>query len=93
MPQRPLQQHLHPRFSTSRQTEDLYVRNLAANSTAEGVQMAFESVCDVVRVALPLDAETENCRGFAFVTVSAGDAAKICADMDGSFLGGRRIAV
>ena len=72
----------------------LYVGNLPYSIDDAELRSAFEQFGDVEDVHVPMDRDTGNPRGFAFVTLAtreAGDSA--IGELDGTDLGGRRIRV
>ncbi|KAJ1454239.1 hypothetical protein M885DRAFT_566448 [Pelagophyceae sp. CCMP2097] len=71
---------------------DLYVRNLPSGATAVDVRRAFEAVCTVREVRVPVDGATGRPRGFAFVRLEAADCDAARRAMDGAKMGGRKIA-
>ncbi len=53
----------------------------------------FAQYGEVESVSLPTDRETGRLRGFGFVEMSAEDAAKAIAELNGQELGGRSLNV
>jgi len=73
----------------------LYVGNLDFSVDEDGLRQAFEDFGTVTAVKIPLDRETQNPRGFGFVTLSSTTttAKEIISKMDQSELYGRMIKV
>lgn len=72
----------------------LYVGNLSYNTTQETLTQAFSSVGEVREVGMPLDRETGQPRGFAFVTMGSEEAAQAAIQqLNGKPLDGRNIKV
>lgn len=72
----------------------LYVGNLAAHTTDEGLRNAFAEFGEVVDSTVERDAETGNSRGFGFVEMGSQDAATAAIDgLHGHDLDGRSLAV
>ncbi len=72
----------------------LYVGNLSFNATNDTVRTAFAPFGEVTDVHVVSDRETGQSRGFGFVTMGTGDAAKkAIADMNGAMLDGRPLKV
>ena len=71
----------------------LYVGNVSFNTTEESIRELFGDIGDVYDCFLPVDRETGNPRGFAFVTMAAEDAKRACDDYDGMELDGRTLRV
>ncbi|KAJ1453441.1 hypothetical protein M885DRAFT_524368 [Pelagophyceae sp. CCMP2097] len=72
---------------------ELFVAKLAYETTEADLVDAFEAVCDVQHVMLPLGKKTKLGRGFAFVTVHDDDADKAIAELHGSSVRGAQISV
>ncbi|KAJ1453803.1 hypothetical protein M885DRAFT_498431 [Pelagophyceae sp. CCMP2097] len=70
---------------------ELCVRNLATETTAEDVRLAFAELGDVMGIRLQTDKKTG--RGRAFVALDADEADAIRIILDGSTLGGSVITV
>jgi RNA recognition motif-containing protein len=72
----------------------LYVGNLSFNATNDTVRAAFSPFGEITDVHVVADRETGQSRGFGFVTMGTGDAAKkAIADMNGALLDGRPLKV
>jgi RNA recognition motif-containing protein len=72
----------------------LYVGNLSFHTTKETIEALFGSVGTVQEVHLPMDRETGQPRGFAFVTMATSDnATRAIAELNGSVLDGRSLKV
>ena len=72
----------------------LYVGNLVFHATEDLLKQRFSESGDVVSVAVVLDRETGQSRGFAFVEMASPAAAqKAIADLDGQDLQGRALRV
>lgn len=72
----------------------LYVGNLSFNATNDTVRAAFAPFGEITDVHVVNDRETGQSRGFGFVTMGTGDAAKkAIADMNGALLDGRPLKV
>jgi cold-inducible RNA-binding protein len=72
----------------------LYVGNLSFNATNDTVRAAFAPFGEITDVHVVSDRETGQSRGFGFVTLGSGDAAKkAIADMNGALLDGRPLKV
>jgi cold-inducible RNA-binding protein len=71
----------------------IYVGNLPFQTTEQELREAFAAYGEVASVALPEDRETGRPRGFAFVEMSAEDAAKAIAGLNGTDFGGRALTV
>lgn len=86
-----------PRRDAGPPAEDrtLYVGNLPYDATNEEVEAALRArgVDAVVRVHLPVDQDGRR-RGFGFVTIATGEAAKAAVEsLQGADLRGRRLVV
>ena len=71
----------------------IYVGNLPFTATEDEVRNLFSQHGNVESVALPTDRETGRPRGFGFVQMSSGDAAKAISAVNGQQLGGRALRV
>jgi len=71
----------------------IYVGNLPFTATEDEVRNLFSQHGTVESVALPTDRETGRPRGFGFVQMSSGDAAKAIGAVNGQQLGGRALRV
>lgn len=71
----------------------LYVGNLSLDATEESVKNLFSKFGPVTDCFLPTDRDTNQVRGFAFVTMPAEDAEKACEKLDGEEHDGRTIYV
>ncbi len=72
----------------------LYVGNLAFSTTEEALKEAFSEFGEVVDCKLMIERETGRSRGFAFVELATGDAAKAAIEqMNGAVLDGRALRV
>ena len=71
----------------------IYVGNLPYTSSEEEVEQLFGQYGEVISCALPTDRETGRPRGFGFVEMADGDAAKAIEALDGADFGGRSLAV
>jgi RNA recognition motif-containing protein len=72
----------------------LYVGNLSFNATNDTVRAAFSPFGEITDVHVVNDRETGQSRGFGFVTMGTGEAAKkAIADMNGALLDGRPLKV
>lgn len=74
-------------------SQRIYVGNLSYDSTEADVERLFAAHGEVNSVALPTDRETGRPRGFGFVEMSADDAVKAIAAVNGTDLGGRSLVV
>lgn len=70
----------------------LYVGNLSFETTKEAVESMFEKYGEVKDCFLPTDRNTQQPRGFAFVTMAAADAEKAC-ELNGQEIDGRPLKV
>jgi RNA recognition motif-containing protein len=74
--------------------KNLYVGNLAYQTTKEELYTLFESYGAVERVTMPQDFATGQSRGFAFVEMQDDNAAaEAIRALNGSKLGGRMLVV
>jgi RNA recognition motif-containing protein len=72
----------------------LFVGGIPYRTTDEELQQLFSQAGEVVSVFIPTDRETRRPRGFAFVEMADdASAEKAISMLDGSDMGGRRIAV
>jgi RNA recognition motif-containing protein len=72
----------------------LYVGNLSFQTTDSDLRAAFAAFGSVTDVYIANDRMTGRPRGFAFVTMSTDDEAKLAAEkMNGTELGGRQLNV
>ncbi len=73
--------------------QKIYVGNLPYSATEDEVQTLFAEYGEVHSVALPTDRETGRARGFGFVEMSPGEAARAIASVNGTEFGGRTLNV
>lgn len=71
----------------------IYVGNLPFSATEDSVRTLFSAHGSVESVALPSDRETGRPRGFGFVEMSASDAPKAIAALNGQSMDGRALRV
>ena len=72
----------------------LYVANLSYNTTDVELRTAFEAFGTVTDVFVATDRETGRPRGFAFITFSTADEAKVAIEkMNGTEIDGRALTV
>ena len=71
----------------------IYVGNLPFSATEDSVRTLFAQYGTVESVALINDRETGRPRGFGFVEMSKGDAAKAIQSLNGQDMGGRPLKV
>jgi len=72
----------------------LYVGNLSFSTTRESIEAAFSSAGEVLEISMPVDRETGQPRGFAFVTMgSASEATSAISQLNGMMLDGRPLRV
>jgi cold-inducible RNA-binding protein len=71
----------------------IYVGNLPFSATESEVRDLFAQHGTVESVALPTDRETGRPRGFGFVEMPQGDAAKAIGALNGFQMGGRALRV
>jgi RNA recognition motif-containing protein len=71
----------------------LYVGNLSWGTEAGALRDLFEEYGKVVDCYLPVDKETGQHRGFAFVTMDPNDAQRAADETDGYELDGRILRV
>lgn len=74
-------------------TETLYVGNLPWNTTADELTAFFGQYGEVVSSRIITDRETGRSRGFGFVEVADGNAARLAQELNGKELGGRPLTV
>jgi RNA recognition motif-containing protein len=75
-------------------SKKLFVGGLSWDTTEQGLRAAFESFGELEEVKIITDRDTGRSRGFGFVTFSqADDANEAVAQLDGTELDGRNIAV
>ena len=80
--------------STAQQKNDIFVGNLAFNTTEEQLQTIFSEVGRVINVRMVIDQETGKMRGFAFVEFEhAQDALSAIRNMNEYELNGRKLRV
>lgn len=71
----------------------IYVGNLPFSATEAQVRDLFAQHGAVESVALPADRETGRPRGFGFVEMPQGEAAKAIEALNGFTMGGRQLRV
>jgi RNA recognition motif-containing protein len=71
----------------------MYVGNLPFNATEDSVRALFAEFGTVQSLSLVNDRETGRPRGFGFVEMSSGDAAKAMQSLNGKDFGGRPLKV
>ena len=71
----------------------IYVGNLPFSATESEIKELFGQHGTVESVALPTDRETGRPRGFGFVEMPQGDAAKAIEALNGFSMGGRQLRV
>jgi len=71
----------------------MYVGNLPFTANEDSVRALFAEFGAVQSVALVNDRETGRPRGFGFVEMSSGDAAKAMQSLNGKDFGGRPLKV
>jgi RNA recognition motif-containing protein len=72
----------------------LYVGNMAFSTTESDLRTAFSQFGNVSDVYVAMDKFTGRARGFAFVTMSTPEEAKLAIEkMHGANLGGRTLTV
>jgi RNA recognition motif-containing protein len=67
--------------------------NIPFDCTKEEVAEFYSEYGDVTEVYVPLDSQTGNGRGFAFVTMKEEDADKAIEATNGQLFGGRKLVV
>jgi cleavage stimulation factor subunit 2 len=79
---------------SQQQKNDIFVGNLAFNTTEEQLHQVFSEIGKVIKVRLVTDAETGKMRGFAFVEFEDPQAAlSAIRNMNEYELNGRRLRV
>ena len=71
----------------------IYVGNLPFSATEDSVRQLFAQYGTVESVSLINDRETGRPRGFGFVEMSKGDAARAIQSLNGQDMGGRPLKV
>ena len=72
----------------------LYVGNLSFNTTKESLEKEFSVAGEVREVGMPMDRETGQPRGFAFITMGTEQAAQAAIQqLNGKSIDGRQIKV
>jgi cold-inducible RNA-binding protein len=71
----------------------IYVGNLPFSAGEADIRTLFSQHGTVESVSLPTDRETGRPRGFGFVEMSQGDAAKAIQSLNGYNMGGRPLRV
>jgi cold-inducible RNA-binding protein len=72
----------------------LYVGNLSFNTTQETLQQEFSAAGEVREIAIPMDRETGQPRGFAFITMGSDQAAATAIQqLNGKSIDGRQLKV
>jgi RNA recognition motif-containing protein len=71
----------------------IYVGNLPFSATESEIRDLFAQHGTVESVALPTDRETGRPRGFGFVEMPQGEAAKAIETLNGFSMGGRQLRV
>jgi RNA recognition motif-containing protein len=72
----------------------LYVGNLAFSTSQEALHSAFSEFGEVVEAKLMIERETGRSRGFAFIEMASGDAARSAIEqMNGALMDGRPLRV
>ncbi len=72
----------------------LYVGNLSFNTSRETLEQEFSVAGEVREVGMPMDRETGQPRGFAFVTMGSDQAAQTAIQkLNGKEIDGRQIKV
>ena len=80
--------------STAQQKNDIFVGNLAFNTTEEQLHTIFSEIGRVINVRMVTDQETGKMRGFAFVEFEqAQDALSAIRNMNEYELNGRKLRV
>ena len=91
VPKEDLQKKEPQKYDESAQK--IYVGNLPFQTQKEDLMDFFSKYGGVREVYVPVDTSTGNQRGFAFVTMDAGDAEKAIKEADGASFSGRTITV
>jgi len=74
--------------------KNLFVGNLAFQTTESDLRVLFEPFGQVGRVHMAMDRDTGRARGFGFVEMANDDEAKnAIAALDGKEVGGRKVTV
>lgn len=71
----------------------LYVGNLPSSASEEAVRALFAEYGTVQSLSLVIDRQTGTPRGFGFVEMSTGDAAKAMQGLNGKDFDGRSMKV
>ncbi|MFL6551072.1 MAG: RNA recognition motif domain-containing protein [Povalibacter sp.] len=71
----------------------LYVGNLPFSATEDAVRTLFSQHGTVDSVAMIMDRDTGQPRGFAFVEMPNSDAARAMQNLNGQDMGGRALKV
>jgi RNA recognition motif-containing protein len=71
----------------------LYVGNLPFSATEDAVRTLFTQHGTVDSVALIMDRDTGQPRGFGFVEMPSSDAARAIQNLNGQDMGGRALKV
>ena len=71
----------------------LYIGNLPFTANEDSVRALFAEYGDVQTLSLVNDRDTGAPRGFGFVEMSSGDAAKAMQGLNGKDFGGRPLKV
>ena len=71
----------------------IYVGNLPFTTTDAELRSLFSQHGTVESVSLPTDRETGRPRGFGFVEMNQGDAARAIQSLNGKDMGGRPLRV
>ena len=72
----------------------LYVGNLSYNTSQSDLEAFFAAAGEVREVAIPVDRESGQPRGFAFITMANAAAANAAiAQLNGQMLDGRALRV
>lgn len=70
----------------------VFVGNVNPQTTRAELERLFANIGRVVSIYVPLDRDTRQHRGFAFVDLaSRGEAERAIQELDGAMLGGRRL--
>lgn len=73
---------------------NIYVGNLAYNTTSKELEDAFARYGEVARAQVVTDRDTGRSRGFGFVEMTNADEANAAIEaLDGSDLSGRKLTV
>lgn len=73
---------------------NIYVGNLAYNTTSKELEDAFARYGEVARAQVVTDRDTGRSRGFGFVEMANADEANAAIEaLDGSDLSGRKLTV